>query len=68
MPEGAFIPKLASAVVAFELPIARLEGEYKLSQNRSAADRGGVAAALAGGGPGEVAVAELMVARDRPQG
>ena len=63
MPEGDFIRKLASGIVAFELPIARLEGKFKLSQNRSEADRRGVAAALAGGGPGDAAVAELMAAR-----
>lgn len=34
------------AVVAFEIEIVRLEGKFKMSQNRSAADRSGVIAAL----------------------
>ena len=34
-------------IVAFEIPIDRLEGKAKLSQNRSAADRARVRAALA---------------------
>ena len=34
------------AIVAFAIPVARLDGKYKLSQNRSAADRTGVADAL----------------------
>lgn len=36
-------------IVAFEMPITRLEGKFKLSQNRSAADRRGVANRLAAG-------------------
>ena len=38
--------KMLRGIVAFELPIDRLEGKAKLSQNRSAADRDGVIAAL----------------------
>ena len=37
---------LRAAVVAFELPIDRLEGKFKLGQNRSQADQDGVLAAL----------------------
>jgi len=43
-----FTDKLLRAIVAFEIPIARLEGKFKLNQNKSAADRAGVVAALAG--------------------
>ena len=39
MPEGDFVPKLANGIVAFEMPIDRLEGKFKLSQNRPEADR-----------------------------
>jgi transcriptional regulator len=35
------------AIVGFELPISRLEGKRKLSQNRSAEDIAGVQAGLA---------------------
>jgi transcriptional regulator len=35
-------------IVAFEVPLRRVEGKLKLSQNRSQADRVRVMAALAG--------------------
>ncbi len=38
--------RLLRGIVAFEVPVARLEVKRKLSQNRSAADRAGVIAAL----------------------
>ena len=38
--------KMLRGIVAFDLPIDRLEGKAKLSQNRSDADRDGVVAAL----------------------
>ncbi len=47
-------------IVAFEMPIERLEGKLKLSQNRPAADRPGVVQALRAGGAAERAVADLM--------
>ena len=34
------------AIVGIEIPIARIEGKWKLSQNRPAADRAGVLAGL----------------------
>jgi transcriptional regulator len=42
-----FIAGLLHAIVGIEIPIARLEGKWKVSQNRSAADREGVATGLA---------------------
>jgi transcriptional regulator len=63
-PEGDFIPTLMRQIVGFEIPIERLQGKMKLSQNRSRADREGVVAGLRGQGePEGVAVAELMAAR-----
>jgi transcriptional regulator len=48
-------------IVGFALPIARLEGKWKMSQNRTAEDRAGVVAGLAGtGGEAESAVARLV--------
>ena len=44
--EGRALEAMLGAIVWFEVPISRLEGKFKLSQNRSAADRTGVAAAL----------------------
>ena len=38
----SYAERLASQVLAFEIPIERLEGKFKLSQNRPAADRAGV--------------------------
>jgi len=43
----AFIRAQLKGIVGLRLPIARLEGKRKMSQNRSAADRAGVAAGLA---------------------
>ena len=42
-----YLRKMVRGIVAFEIPIARLEGKFKLSQNRSPADRARVIAALA---------------------
>jgi transcriptional regulator len=51
-------------IVAFEIPIDRLEGKAKLSQNRSASDQARVRAALdADGDPLARRVAALMVER-----
>jgi len=38
--------KMMQAIVAFEIPISRIEGKFKLGQNRSAADTQGVFDAL----------------------
>lgn len=52
---------LLEAIVAFEVPIERLEGKLKLSQNRPPEDRARVRARLADSGQeGERAVARLM--------
>ena len=42
-----FIQAQLRGIVGLRMPITRLEGKRKLSQNRSAADRAGVAAGLA---------------------
>ena len=53
--------KLLESIVGFEIPISRLEGKFKLNQNRSVADRRGVMAALQRSGDRlGVAVADLM--------
>lgn len=43
----AFIRAQLKGIVGLRLPISRLEGKRKMSQNRSAEDRAGVAAGLA---------------------
>ncbi len=52
-------------IVAFEIPITRLEGKYKLNQNKPEADRLGAAAGLRGTGHGPAGdVARMMEAWD----
>lgn len=41
-----YIGQMLKAIVGIEIPIARLEGKWKVSQNRSVADRAGVVAGL----------------------
>jgi transcriptional regulator len=55
-----FIAGMLRGIVAFAMPIERLEGKLKLSQNRPAADRPGIVRALRAGRPVEQAVADLM--------
>jgi transcriptional regulator len=38
-PQAAWIEKLLPQIAAFEIPIERLEGKFKLNQNRALADR-----------------------------
>jgi transcriptional regulator len=53
--------RMMRGIVAFELPIATLEGKWKLSQNKSPADRAGVAAGLhALGDADSIAIAHAM--------
>ncbi len=59
--EEDWLRGMMRAVVAFELPIARIEGKFKLSQNRSETDRTNVAAAFAASeAPDERALAAAM--------
>jgi len=63
-----YVEKQLKAIVGVELTITRLEGKWKMSQNRSAADVDGVVRGL-GESPVESdrAVAEIVAAR-RPAG
>ncbi|MCB1896885.1 MAG: FMN-binding negative transcriptional regulator [Zoogloeaceae bacterium] len=60
-----YIDKMLAAVVGIELTVERLQGKWKLSQNRPAPDRAGVVAGLAtlGTGPA-VAMADVISAID----
>ena len=59
-----YVSQLERAIVGVELTITRLEGKWKMSQNRSAADVDGVIRGLAASAhPTERAVGELMTAR-----
>jgi transcriptional regulator len=50
-----FIDGMLKGIVGFALPIARLEGKWKMSQNRPAEDRAGVVAGLEADGVEDVA-------------
>jgi transcriptional regulator len=51
--------KLLKAIVGFEIPIARLEGKFKLGQNRTTYDRAGMLAHLTAGDADSQALAEF---------
>src|ERR1700722_17999621 len=60
-PDAAWIQKLLPEIAAFEIKIEKLQGKFKLNQNRTAADRAGVIQALSGSeDPMQRSVAELM--------
>lgn len=52
-----FVQGMLRAIVGFALPIARLEGKVKMSQNRPAADRDGVITGLEADGQPALAAA-----------
>jgi transcriptional regulator len=53
--------RLMQAIVGFEIPVSRIEGKFKLGQNRPAEDMQGVYDALSGSGDcGGRALAEMM--------
>ena len=60
----SYVAGMQRGIVAFEMPVDRLEGKFKLSQNRPEADRTAVAAALAAEGGEAAEVAALMRQRD----
>jgi transcriptional regulator len=45
---GEFIAQMSRQIVGIEIPIARIFGKWKVSQNRSSSDRAGVVAGLRG--------------------
>jgi transcriptional regulator len=65
LPED-YLRGMLRGIVGFEIAVSRLEGKFKLSQNRPAADRPRIAAALERRGDPEAhAVAALMRAREK---
>jgi transcriptional regulator len=66
VPAG-LVARLERGIVAFELPIERLTGKAKLSQNKAAEDRAGVVTGLrAAGHPEALAIAVLVEGSGRP--
>ncbi len=55
-----YVEGMLRAIVGFEITVDRLEGKFKASQNRDAADRAGVASGLAADGVGDAALGELI--------
>ena len=56
-----WIQKLLPEIEGFEIPIEKLQGKFKLNQNRTPADRDGVIAALSGSNDADQrAVAQMM--------
>ncbi len=56
----AYVQQMLRAIVGIEIPVERLIGKWKVSQNRSDADRLGVAAGLAEGEADAQAMAPLV--------
>ena len=62
----AYIEQMLQAIVGIEIPIAHLEGKWKVSQNRSAADRDAVVAGLQARGDAQSLDMAGLVAGKRP--
>lgn len=60
-----YIDKMAGAVVGIEIPIARLVGKWKVSQNRPARDRDGVVQGLVREGSPEASTMADLVKNSR---
>ncbi|EIZ82715.1 FMN-binding negative transcriptional regulator [Methylobacterium sp. GXF4] len=56
-----FVAAQLRAIVGIEIPITRIEGKWKMSQNRPEADRAGVVAEMRA--EGETALAEIVAER-----
>ena len=62
-----FIAAQIKGIVGLEIPIARMEGKWKVSQNRTAADQAGVAAGLRGLGDDAEMMAREVAMRGKSQ-
>lgn len=63
---AGFLEAMLRGIVGVEIPVRRLEGKWKLSQNRPAPDRAGTIAGLDGRGDTDaIAVAEAMRAAEK---
>jgi transcriptional regulator len=59
MPQG-FRRTMLAGIMGFRIPISRIEGKFKISQNRAQEERRNVHAAQAAGSPDEQALAHWM--------
>jgi transcriptional regulator len=63
----AYLQSMLNGIIGVEIAVSRLDGKFKLSQNRPAPDRPRIIAALEGrGDPDSQAVARLMREREPP--
>jgi transcriptional regulator len=60
-----YVERMVAAVVGIEIPIRRLEGKWKMSQNRPDADRAGVARGLRSEGGADAATMAAWILPDR---
>jgi transcriptional regulator len=60
-----FIAAQMRAIIGVEIPISRIEGKWKMSQNRPAADRAGVVAGFREAGAAGEAIAAIVEERGR---
>jgi len=63
---AAYVSAQIKGIIGIEIPISRLEGKWKVSQNRPEADRRGVADGLREQGPAGTAMADLVDERGQP--
>ena len=61
-----YLEHMLGAIVGIEIPLARLSGKWKVSQNRTAADRAGVAEGLGSQGDAQAQAMANLVAGKRP--
>lgn len=61
-PESFVVAQL-KGIIGIEIPIARIEGKWKVSQNRPAVDQAGVVAGLRGNGDDAEIMASLVAER-----
>jgi transcriptional regulator len=60
-----YLASQIKGIVGIEIPIARIEGKWKVSQNRPGVDRAGVVAGLRGGDGQAAAMAALVADRGK---
>ena len=61
----AYVAAQMKAIVGVEIPIQRIEGKWKVSQNRPEVDRAGVVSALRGSGEQAEIMAALVAERGK---
>jgi transcriptional regulator len=60
-----YVTAQIKGIIGIEIPIARIEGKWKVSQNRSAVDRAGVVEGLHGSGGDAEVMATLVAERGK---